>query len=253
VDATDTTVPAPTASPRSCEELERIFAAVDAPFALVDLDALWSNAAGLLERAAGKPIRVATKSLRCRELVRAVLERDPGFRGLMTFTLAESLWLHGRGFDDLLLAYPTADRAGLRELGRLESERPPIVMVDSSAGLDLIDAAAGADRRPIRVCIEMDVSYRLAGGRIRIGAKRSPLRTPEQVAGLAREVIARPGFELAALMGYEAHIAGLGDRPLGKRVRGSAIRLMQRRSAAEIAERLVARDFGRPAAPPAPT
>ena len=26
----------------------------------------------------------------------------------------------------------------------------------------------------------------------------------------------RPGLELAALMGYEAHIAGLGDRPLPK-------------------------------------
>ena len=52
----------------------------------------------------------------------AMLERDPGFRGLMTFTLAESLWLLEHGFRDLLLAYPTADREGLARLGRLESE-----------------------------------------------------------------------------------------------------------------------------------
>ena len=47
-----------------------------------------------------------------------MLDRDPGFRGLMTFTLPESLWLHGHGFDDLLLAYPTADRDGARRARR---------------------------------------------------------------------------------------------------------------------------------------
>src|SRR5215211_6475245 len=106
--------------PVDWESYERAFAGVEAPFALVDLDALWANAADMLARARGKPIRVASKSVRCRGLLEAILRRD-GFRGLMTFTLAESLWLHSRGFGDLLLAYPTADRAALSELGRLES------------------------------------------------------------------------------------------------------------------------------------
>ena len=51
---------------------------------------------------------------------------------------------------------------------------------------------------------------------------------------------ARPGFELAAVMGYEAHIAGLGDRPLGKRAQEPAIRWIKKRSVAEIAERRAA-------------
>ena len=54
---------------------------------------------------------MASKSVRCRELLERILAHDPRFRGLMTFTLAETLWLHELGFDDLLLAYPTADRA----------------------------------------------------------------------------------------------------------------------------------------------
>src|SRR5215212_1395021 len=99
---TQATAPA-AARERSHEELERIFAGVDAPFALVDLDAMWSNARELLDRAAGTPIRIASKSVRCRSLLAAALEHDPGFRGLMTFTLPESLWLHAHGFDDLLL------------------------------------------------------------------------------------------------------------------------------------------------------
>ena len=232
-------VQATAARERTYEELERIFEGVDAPFAFVDLDAMWSNAAEMLARAQGTPIRVASKSVRCRELLEAILAHDPGFRGLMTFTLTESLWLHEHGFDDLLLAYPTADRGALAELGRLEGECTPILMVDSVEHLELIEAAA-EPARPIRVCIELDLSWWPLGGRVKIGVKRSPVRTPAQAQELAREIVRRPGLELAALMGYEAHIAGLGDRPLGKRMQEPAIRFIKRRSAAEIAERRAA-------------
>jgi D-serine deaminase-like pyridoxal phosphate-dependent protein len=224
---------------RSYEELERVFADVDAPFAFVDLDAMWSNAREMLGRAAGTPIRVASKSVRCRALLASILD-EPGFRGLMTFTLPESLWLHEHGFDDLLLAYPTAHRGALAELGRLESEHPPILMVDSVAHLDLIESAVGRAARPVRVCIDLDVSWWPLGGRLKIGVKRSPIRTPDQARELAREIVRRPGLELAGLMGYEAHIAGLGDSPLGKRAQAPLIRQIKRRSAEEIAERRAA-------------
>ena len=222
---------------RSYEELESIFAGVDAPFALVDLDAMWSNAREMLARAGGTPIRVASKSVRCRSLLEA-MQREPGFRGLMTFTLAESLWLHGHGFHDLLLAYPTADRSALAELARLEGEGTPVLMVDSIEQLDYIEAAVGTAGRPIRVCIDVDVGWWPLRGRIKVGVKRSPLRTPDHARALAREISARPRFEAAALMGYEAHIAGVGDR--GSRLQGPLIRLMKRRSAEEIAERRAA-------------
>ena len=222
---------------RSYEELESIFAGVDAPFALVDLDAMWSNAREMLARAGGTPIRVASKSVRCRSLLEA-MQQEPGFRGLMTFTLAESLWLHGHGFHDLLLAYPTADRSALAELARLEGEGTPVLMVDSIEQLDYIEAAVGTAGRPIRVCIDVDVGWWPLRGRIKVGVKRSPLRTPDHARALAREISARPRFEAAALMGYEAHIAGVGDR--GSRLQGPLIRLMKRRSAEEIAERRAA-------------
>src|SRR3954453_11027883 len=102
---------------------ETAFEGRDAPFAFVDLDAMWANARDMLARAAGKPIRVASKSVRCRELIGAVLDRVPGFGGLMTFTLRETLFLHGHGFSNLLLASPTADREAIRALTRLEAEQ----------------------------------------------------------------------------------------------------------------------------------
>ncbi len=226
---------------RTHAELELITSGLEAPFALIDLEAMWSNGAEMAARSHGKPIRVASKSLRCRELLRRILERDP-FRGLMTFTLAESLWLHSEGFDDLLCAYPTTDRTALRALARLDSERAPLLMVDSTAHLDLIDDACGPaqTRRVIRVCIEMDTSYQLAGGRLKLGTKRSPLRTPAEVAELARAVVARSGVELVALMGYEGHVAGVGDRPRGKPAMRAVLPRLQRASMVELAERRAA-------------
>lgn len=217
----------------ACSELQ-------APFALVDLDAMWSNAAEMIARSADKPIRVASKSVRCRALLDRILAHDPRLRGLMTFTLAETLWLHGHGHRDLLLAYPTSDRRALAELGRIESDHPPIVMVDSPAGLDLIARAVGSPAAPVRVCIELDVGFSLLRGRVTVGPKRSPIRTPEAAVALAREIDGRAGVELAGLMAYEGHIAGVGDRPLGKPLHSRAIRWMQRTSAQEISERRAA-------------
>lgn len=64
---------------------------LDPPFAVVDLEAFQHNAAELATRAAGKPIRLATKSIRCRELLRRALA-TPGFAGLMCYSLGEALW-----------------------------------------------------------------------------------------------------------------------------------------------------------------
>jgi D-serine deaminase-like pyridoxal phosphate-dependent protein len=212
------------------ERYESAFGDRDAPFAFVDLDAMWANARDMLRRAGGKPIRVATKSLRCRPLLRAILDRDAGFRGLMTYTLRESIWLDEHGFEDMLLAYPTADRRAIGEI----AQRRPTLMIDSTEHIDLLDEARSGD---LRVCIEVDMSYRLPGARSLIGPKRSPIRKPEEAAALARSVVERPGFELAGVMGYEGHVAGVGDEPPGQRAKGLAIKAMQRASVKEIAAR----------------
>ena len=228
---------------RSHAEFEAIFAEVEAPFAFVDLDAMWANATAMQERAKGKPVRVASKSLRCLPLLEAILERDSRFAGLMTFTLAETLWLAEQGFDDLLLAYPTVDTGALEELALRSAAYPdgaPIVMIDCVEHLEAIESVLGANAPPVRVCIDIDASWWALGGRIKVGPKRSPVHTVSQAVELAREIEGRPQIELDALMAYEGQIAGVGDTPPGRRLRGAAIRFMQRRSAAELAERRAA-------------
>jgi D-serine deaminase-like pyridoxal phosphate-dependent protein len=222
---------------------EEVFAEVEAPFAFVDLDAMWSNAEAMLGRAGGKPIRVASKSIRCRALLERILDRDERFAGLLTFTLPETLWLAEQGFENLLLAYPTADLGALGELALRSAANPagaPIVMVDCARHLDMIESVLGADAAPVRVCIDVDAGWWALGGRLKVGPKRSPVHTVAQARALAEEIARRPQLELVALMAYEGQIAGVGDRPPGRRLRGAAIRFMQRRSAAELAERRAA-------------
>jgi D-serine deaminase-like pyridoxal phosphate-dependent protein len=242
------------------ERLERATAELEPPFAVVDLDAFWANAADMERRAGSKPIRLASKSVRCRELQRRVLAR-PGFAGTLAYTLPEALWLVEHDARDILVAYPSADRGALRALATLSAERAEsrvTVMVDCRAHLDLLDAAVdqaqhgvdrlpdgvrwGADAAQVRVCIELDAGLWAFGGRVRIGAKRSPVHTPEQAAALAREILARPHLRLVGMMAYEAQIAGVGDAPSGRAngPRALAIRALQAASVRELAHRRAA-------------
>ncbi len=114
-------------------------------------------------------------------------------------------------------------------------------MADCVEHLDLAVAAVReAGGGPILVALDVDAGWWPLGGRIRIGARRSPVRTPEQAAALAREVVARPELRLDGLMSYEAHIAGVGDRPPGRPLMGAALRVMQRASLRELAPRRAA-------------
>ena len=229
--------------PADLTRLNSATAHLDAPFAIVDMAAFHANAAAMASRAGGKPIRLASKSVRCRHLIELALQLD-GFRGILAYTLPEALWLAACGTsDDIVVAYPTADRAALARLAQDADAAASIaVMVDCTDHLDLIEkAAAGvANQHPVRVAIDLDAGYETLGGKFRAGARRSPVRTPGDAVALAQAVTSRPGLRLVGLMAYESQIAGVGDNPPGLPLYARAIRIMQRRSAAELADRRAA-------------
>jgi D-serine deaminase-like pyridoxal phosphate-dependent protein len=208
---------------------------LETPFGAISLPALSYNTFDMLARAGGKPIRVASKSVRVRGILEEVL-RVPGYAGVLAYTLPEALWL-AETIEDVVVGYPTADREALARLGTDEKLGSRVtIMVDSVAQLDLVDAAiAPAARKPIRVAIELDASWdsALLG---HTGVYRSPVHTPDAARALAEVVARRPGFTLVGMMAYEAQIAGLANKPSSK-VRGIAVRAIQRRSIVELADR----------------
>ena len=128
------------------DRLDSATAGLDPPFAVVDLDAFDANAADLLRRAGGTPVRLASKSVRCRALVDRAL--GAGLEGILAFTLPEALWLAANGHDDVVVAYPTVDRAALRELAAGAARERVTVMVDCREHLDAIAAAGAAPGAP---------------------------------------------------------------------------------------------------------
>lgn len=202
--------------------LNQATASLDPPLAALDLPSLRDNLDDLARRAAGKPVRVASKSVRCRAVLDLAL-RHPAFAGVMAYSLQEAIWLarHGTS-DDILVGYPTVDRAALAELAGDAGLRQTItLMVDSAEQCDLL---AGA---PIQVCLDVDASLRL--GPLHLGVRRSPLHTPAEVVAVASHA-EKQGLHVAGVMFYEAQIAGVPDSNV-------PVRLMKKASGAELRRR----------------
>lgn len=209
------------------------------PLMVVDLDAFDANAADLVRRAGGTPIRIASKSLRIPALISRALA-SPGFRGVLGYTLAEAMWLVERGIsDDVVVAYPTVDRAALLRLVESPSAAARItLMVDSVDHLDVIDSVRSSKAVPVRIALDVDAGLRVAGRHL--GPKRSPLFEPSAVLGLARQVIDRPGFQLVGVMTYEGQVAGLADDLPGQRARSFAVRRVKALSVTQLQARRAA-------------
>lgn len=229
--------------PNLYERYEKAFGELEPPFAFADLDAIRTNAEAMLAQAHRKPVRIASKSVRCRALLRRLLGQADGFRGLLNFTVPEALWLYEHGYRDLVVAYPWTGRRALERLASLTAEDPqgaPVVMVDSSEHLDLLDAVVGPGAPPIRVCLDIDVGYWPLGGLLKFGPKRSPIRTAQDASAVAEGIERRSGCRLVGVMAYEGHVAGVADNVPGRVPENLAVRLMKRVSVPEVAERRAA-------------
>ena len=220
------------------DRLDRATGDLPSPVAVVDVAAFDANADALTGRAAGKPVRVASKSVRCRTLLERALAQ-PGWHGVMAYTLPEAIWLVRTGVtDDVLVAYPTVDRPALRELAADPQLAAAVtLMVDSVAHLDLLETITGPEA--LRLCIDLDASWRPAAP-VHVGVRRSPVHSADQAGALAVEIARRRNTRLVGLMSYEAHIAGVGDDPPKQALRGATIRFMQRRAWPELLHRRAA-------------
>ena len=205
------------------------------PTYVVDLDAFDANAADLARRAGGKPVRVATKSLRVPALIERALATT-GFAGVLAYSLREALWLCEQGVsDDIVMGYPTVDLVGLERLTTSEAARTAVtLMVDDVRQLDLLDSVrpAGAS---VRLALDVDAGLHL--GPAHLGPKRSPLADAADAVELAREVERRDGLRLVGVMTYEGQVAGVPDEVPRHRFRSAAVRSVKKASVAQLADR----------------
>ncbi len=214
------------------------------PAAIVDLDAFDANVDRLLAvvRSSHKTLRIASKSLRSVDLLRRVFERaGDAVRGVLCYAPAELRFLVERGFDDLLLAYPTAVPEEIDLLASLQRGGATVrTVVDDPMQVERLGEAARREQTEIPVLIDLDVGWRPIPG-VHVGVRRSPVRTENQALALAERIRATGGVRLDGLMAYEAQIAGLPDAGRHRAALNpvkAAIRRLSRAPVAKARERV---------------
>lgn len=198
------------------------------PLAYVDLDLFDQNIRELVARANGCPIRLATKSIRCVELTKRVLQ-NPGFRGVMAYRGYEAVKLADEGIDDILMGYPISDPKEITAvIEKVLAGKKIVMMVDRPEHLDLIQSLAKNSSAKIPVCIDLDVSTKIFGKYF--GVNRSWIRSDERLAKFLAHLKTCPSIKLIAAMGYEAQVAGVPDI-------GFQMNLFKKLSVSQINER----------------
>jgi D-serine deaminase-like pyridoxal phosphate-dependent protein len=232
-------------NPWDYEQLKQLVRGERLPLMIVDLDILDANVTRLskVAEAHGKFFRVASKSVRVPDLLAHICRVGGAhFRGLMCFSTEEAELLAGRGFDDFLIAYPSVQSSDLERLWMLTQRGTVIThMLDSAGHVEMLSAfwrarrAAAPDARPLRVCIDLDLSWRPGG--VHIGVQRSPIRSLDDFRTVLEAVLAHPELTLAGVMGYEAQVAGLGDQNPFAPLLNPVKKLIKQKSVPDIAER----------------
>ena len=207
------------------------------PCAFIDLELLDDNIRAIAARVShGKTLRVASKSVRSVWVLRRVFEASPVYRGIMAFHPREAAFLASEGFDDILLGYPCTVRRDVDAIcGWIKKGKTIIFMIDSSEHVRHLGAIAAAHGVRIPVCIDVDMSSSFPG--VYFGVRRSPVHGEAELAPIADAVRATPGVDLRGVMGYEAQVAGLGDRNPARGIGNMLIPTMKRRSMAEFRAR----------------
>lgn len=206
------------------------------PLAWVDMDLLDQNIRDIKTRAKSMPIRIASKSVRCEHILRYILDSDPQFQGLMCYHAREAAYLAGKGFDDLLIAYPTMDRVGINAaLEHVANGSSIYFMVDCHEQAALINQLAKDRNTTAKLCVDLDMSVQFPG--LYFGVYRSPIRSADDAVNLYKKIKTLPSVTLCALMGYEAQIAGLGDQLPGKMLENQVVKRLKDRTVPIIAKR----------------
>ncbi len=216
--------------------LREIAKELSLPALLLDLDAFDENCKQIANKANGKTIRVATKSIRSIPVLKRIFQMSPLFKGVMCYSPQEAIFLAKQGFDDILIGYPAWDDSAHREIAKLTEQGCKIsLMVDSIEQVEHLSNIAEKEKGYFRLCIDTDMSTSF--GKLHFGVRRSPLKTAEDAVRLARKIKETPRVKLIGVMGYEAQIAGVGDRLPNQTMKNLAITYMKKRSIRPIKQR----------------
>lgn len=204
-------------------------ASVTLPAAWLDLDLLDTNMQAISARAGGRPVRVVSKSIRSRAVLNYLLDKGKNFVGIMCYHPAEAAWLASTGMDDLLVAYPSVCKASIDAVCKqIAAGKRIYLMIDCVQHAQLINDIARQHGVVAPVCLDVDMSVDFPG--LYFGVYRSPIRSANDARQLYGKIVALPGINLCAVMGYESQVAGAVDNAPGKWLENAVVPKLKAKS-----------------------
>ncbi|MEB2281003.1 amino acid deaminase/aldolase [Lysinibacillus xylanilyticus] len=207
---------------------------LERPFAWLDFDALDHNISTVHNACGQKNIRIATKSVRSVEILRYLQKNLPNVTGFMTFTAAETIFLLQQHFDNLLIGYPVMEVAAVRQLLLfVKAGKTVTFMVDKREHIRFLAKLGQELGVRVQICIDINVSndFKL----LYFGTKRSSLHSLESLTPFLDYIKNQEFIKVVGAMGYEAQIAGVGNRPVNA-VKGKFIEVMQLQAKKQVTQ-----------------
>lgn len=205
------------------------------PTAWLDLDAVDANIQVVNSKLNGKRLRLASKSVRCIEVLKHIQSQSPAYIGIMSYDATESQHLLTHGFDDVLCAYPQINTQAITNCEQALKEGQKMTwMVDKPEHAHLLSEVGRTLGKPIRLCIDLNMSSKFPA--IYFGTQRSHIDNINKLSTFLNAIEGTPNIKIVGLMGYEAQIAGLPESARGKEKLAPAIRLLKSRSKKHVAK-----------------
>jgi len=223
------------------EKYKKMFKGYRYPLAFVDLDRFDQNIAyvAATQKKTGKTIRVASKSIRCLDLIKRVFKKGKeAYRGILAFTMEEACYLFDRGLDDIIVAYPSIQPSDIDIFIEKAKQGATLsLVVDCLEHLKILSRAGEKAGIVLNTCLDIDMSYRPLGNIAHIGVRRSPVHSLDQAVHLAKASQNLTGVRINSVMGYEAQIASVNDDCPGQSIKNAVIRFVKNRSVTELTKR----------------
>jgi len=169
------------------------------PALVIDETVLRRNIRRLADYARSHKLNVRPHTKTHKSLKIARMQLDAGAIGLTVAKAGEALVM-AQTESEILLAYPTVDRARCETVAGLAKRANVRVALDSLEAAAALSAAASAAKSTVGILVDLDV-----------GMHRTGVQTPALAVKLVEEIQSLVGLRWDGLFFYPGHIGSRGD------------------------------------------
>lgn len=206
------------------------------PLAYVDMDMLDKNIRHILEKSEKKSIRLASASIRCNYLLDYILKANPQFRGILSSSGEEAVFLSKKGFDNILIGSPVTNIEVVKDIcHQIKNGSYINLMTDKLDQVHMINEIG--EQFHVKVPISVDINMSVDFPGLHFGVWRSSQRRPNSIKALLEEIRQMEFAWLDAAIGHDSRITASAEKAESKWMINNVIPSLKKFSINKIADK----------------